>query len=148
MNEPQNGRSILVVDDYPPSAELVGALLRDQGFAVELVSSGEDALIRLAEERFDAVIGDLDMPWMNGFELLRQIRARHPRLPAILMTAFIHDEMWRTAQAWGATGLLRKPCNGPELANAITSAFRGIFTRPRDASEQNANRRQAGAGRS
>lgn len=83
------------------------------------IHRGEEALNRLAEERFDAVISDVEMPGMSGFELLQQVHLRCPHVPVILMTAFYEDETRELAVAWGAKALLRKPFSGEEVAVAL-----------------------------
>jgi DNA-binding response OmpR family regulator len=115
---------VLVVDDHPLSGQIVARLLVRRGFHVALAVDGVDALNWLAEEPFDAVVSDVEMPVMDGFELLQQIHLRHPTVPVILMTAFFDDEKQETARAWGAAGILKKPFGSEELVVAITLAMR------------------------
>jgi CheY-like chemotaxis protein len=86
------------------------------GFNPVLASDAGEALNRLAEQPFVAVISDVEMPGMNGLELLQNIRGYYPGLPVILMTAFCNQERQETARAGGAMALLEKPVNTDHLA--------------------------------
>lgn len=72
---------ILVVDDEEPVRELLCDILEDEGVEVTLAANGAEALARFAPGRFDAVLTDLGMPGMNGWELLRQISERDQQVP-------------------------------------------------------------------
>jgi CheY-like chemotaxis protein len=124
MNDKKQTEPVLVVDDHPRSSEIVGRLLVRQGYRVSFAASGEEAMHALAEEPFAAVISDIEMPGMNGLELLQNVHLRYPQTPVILMTAFYSDELRDSALAWGASALLKKPFSGEQLAGAIRSAQR------------------------
>ena len=114
---------ILVVDDSPLVAKIVAGMLVRLGYGTVLVSGGLEAVGRVAEEHLDAVISDVQMPGMNGFELLYEIHVRHPRLPVILMSVFADQQMRETALYWGAAELLHKPFGPEELESALKSAW-------------------------
>ena len=85
---------VLIVDDSPVDRRLAGKLLEKRGedgeptgITVVSAENGRQALEVIAREHPDAVVTDLQMPEMNGLDLVMQIRARHPLLPVILMTA-------------------------------------------------------------
>ncbi len=123
MNTRHRKHRILVVDDHPHGAKIVTRLLVREGFAAILASRGEEAMNRLAEEEFDAVISDVQMPDMADFELLQNIHIRFPGLPVVLMTAFWEEGMRETALAWGAVELLKKPFSREQLKTALARAF-------------------------
>lgn len=77
---------ILLVDDEPLIQRAYHRALQRTGFDVELVANAERAVERLAQESFDVVLTDHDMPGMKGIWLLEQVRARHPRVRRILMS--------------------------------------------------------------
>jgi two-component system response regulator FlrC len=85
------------------------------GFNAVLAANAEEALNRLAEEQFVTVISDLEMPGMNGFELLQTIRLLYPEMPVILMSAFWDEERREAARACGAQATLQKPVNTGQL---------------------------------
>lgn len=80
---------ILVVEDEAAVAELLLAVLEDDGHRVALAANGRDGLARLTEERFDLVITDTTMPVMTGPEMVRATRAdaRIPATPVVVMSA-------------------------------------------------------------
>ncbi|MBL8237227.1 MAG: response regulator [Bryobacterales bacterium] len=81
-------RSILVVDDEPMARELLGAILREAGYSAEFASSGEEALALMERAAPAALILDLMMPGMSGFEVLSHVRekANAGEIPVIVLT--------------------------------------------------------------
>lgn len=118
-------KRILVVDDEPLSLNYAARILTRAGCATVLASSGEEAMNRLDTESFDAVVSDVIMPGMTGFELLENILVRFTGTPVILMTASKHAGMREAALVCGATDLLEKPLNVKTLMAAVESGLRG-----------------------
>src|SRR6185295_13405754 len=89
---PARGRSmkprLLIVDDEPRMAAVVADALARAGHECETCPGGAEALAALDARGADVVVTDWKMPGMDGLELLRQLHARRPALPVILMTAF------------------------------------------------------------
>lgn len=112
---------ILIVDDNAITARWVGYVTGRVGFDVVLASNGEEALNRLAEEQFVTVISDVEMPGMDGFDLLQNIRQLYPQMPVILMSAYCDQERRRAAHACGAQAFLEKPVNADQLARLFGS---------------------------
>jgi two-component system response regulator MprA len=79
--------SVLVVDDEPAIRESLERALKIEGHAVELAADGELALARLAEAPVDAVVLDVAMPGIDGFEVCRRLRAAGDRVPVLMLTA-------------------------------------------------------------
>ena len=77
---------ILVVDDEKAIADLVGIYLTKEGFDVQIAYSGADAAKAILEQEFDLALLDVMLPDIDGFELLRTIRASHT-YPVIMLTA-------------------------------------------------------------
>jgi CheY-like chemotaxis protein len=108
--------SILVVDDGSDMAELYRQRFRRevrQGtYAVHFANSGEDALGKLAggvEPNLIAILSDINMPGMDGLDLLGEIKRRYPELPVMMVTAYGDDERRRRAEELGAAEFLTKP---------------------------------------
>ena len=80
-------RRILVVDDSAAIRDMMATTLAEEGFEVEGAVDGADALGRLASTTYDAVLSDLQMPGMDGFSLLREIRRREIGVPVIIQSA-------------------------------------------------------------
>src|SRR5690242_3563897 len=108
--------SILVVDDEPDVAELFRQRFRGetrQGkYVLHYAASGAEALDRLAgeiEPPLVAVLSDINMPGMDGLQLLGEIKQRFPDLPVMMVTAYGDDERRRRAAEYGAADFLAKP---------------------------------------
>jgi CheY-like chemotaxis protein len=113
-------KTVLVVDDSPLVAYAVGCQAARMGFIVELAGNGEEALQRLAETSFVAVVSDVEMPVMGGFELCRNIRLRYPEIPVVMMSGLFTEERHQTALASGAKEFLEKPVTMAQLAAALS----------------------------
>lgn len=111
--------AVLVVDDSPIAAYVVASALQRIGFASMMASNGEEALRRLAEQPYFAVISDVQMPVMDGFDLALNIRVRYPRLPVLLMTGLFDELRRQRALACGANDLLEKPVDVRRLASFL-----------------------------
>jgi CheY-like chemotaxis protein len=117
---------ILVVDDEPD----VEALFRQQfrrdlragRFQMEFAPSAPDALKRAAEVRDPSLIlilSDINMPGMSGLDMLPKVRAEHPDVPVIMITAYGDADTRGRALACGASGLLTKPIDFALLREEI-----------------------------
>src|SRR5215469_295071 len=107
--------SILVVDDESDVAELYRQRFRRevrQGtYTMHFVNSGEDALGKLAsgvEPTLIAILSDINMPGMDGLDLLSEIKRRYPGLPVLMVTAYGDDDRRRRAKELGAVDFLSK----------------------------------------
>ncbi len=96
--------SILVVDDEPDVADLFRQRFRREArqgtYVLHFAGSGVEALERLADEiepTLIVVLSDINMPGMDGLELLREVKHRHPDLPVMMVTAYGDDERRRRA---------------------------------------------------
>ena len=114
--------SILVVDDEPDVAELFRQRFRGetrQGkYVLHYAASGAEALDRLAgeiEPPLVAVLSDINMPGMDGLQLLGEIKQRFPELPVMMVTAYGDDERRRRAAEYGAADFLAKPVDFEHL---------------------------------
>ena len=108
--------SILVVDDEPDVAELFRQRFRREArqgvYVMHFADSGEAALERLSgniEPALIAVLSDINMPGMDGLQLLGEIRRRCPDLPVVMVTAYGDDLRRRRANELGAAQFLSKP---------------------------------------
>jgi CheY-like chemotaxis protein len=108
--------SILVVDDEPDVAELFRQRFRREArqgtYVIHFAGSGEAALEQLAtgiEPALIVILSDINMPGMDGLELLREIKVRRPDLPVMMVTAYGDDERRRRAGEYGAAEFITKP---------------------------------------
>jgi two-component system response regulator FlrC len=100
---------ILVVEDDPSLREAIGDTLELAGRAYVAVDGGEAALKALEEQAFSIVVSDVRMMPMDGITLLKEIRARLPHLPVVLMTAYAEVDKAVDAMRSGACDFLLKP---------------------------------------
>ncbi|MET0209952.1 MAG: sigma 54-interacting transcriptional regulator [Burkholderiaceae bacterium] len=114
---------LLLVDDDPDLLKLLSMRLEAAGYDVTAVASAEAALAQLAAQRPALVLSDVQLPGMDGLALFNAIRARHPALPVILLTAHgtIPDAVAATAQ--GVYTYLTKPFDGRALLETIAQAL-------------------------
>ena len=83
---PDASARILVVDDEPSITEFVGYALRKEGFSVDVVDNGEDALSRAMKNDYDLFVLDIMLPGIDGYELCRRLRA-HTSSPVLFLSA-------------------------------------------------------------
>jgi chemosensory pili system protein ChpA (sensor histidine kinase/response regulator) len=107
----------LVVDDSLTVRRVTQRLLLREGWRVALAKDGVEALERLAEERPAVLVTDLEMPRMDGFELLRQVRAEPALagLPVVVITSRTADKHRELAASLGADHYLGKPYGEDQL---------------------------------
>ena len=112
---------VLVVDDEPNMRETVREMLSDDGFAVELAESAEDALEMMAAPgaKFFMVITDDRLGGMSGYDLIRTMAKDYPNLQVILITAFATPKLAVEAIQAGAADYLSKPFAPEELLHAV-----------------------------
>jgi two-component system response regulator HydG len=115
--------TILVVDDDLAARTGLRSLLTGLGYAVDMAADGAAALERFLESPPDVIVTDLDMPNMNGMQLLDQVRERDGGLPVIVVTSATELEPAVAAMRAGATDYLQKPVDFEELTLAIERAL-------------------------
>jgi CheY-like chemotaxis protein len=110
------------LDDEPDVAELFRQRFRREtrqgNYVLHYAVSGAEALDRLAgdiEPALAAVLFDMNMPGMDGLQLLGEIKRRFPELPVMMVTAYGDDERRRRAAAYGAADFLAKPVDFERL---------------------------------
>jgi chemotaxis protein histidine kinase CheA len=101
-------RRVLVVDDSPIVRDLLGELLSSVGLEVRTAGDGAAALDSLAEHPVDLIVCDVEMPVMDGFELLRRLRDRADRVPVVMVTTRGSVSDRATAASLGADALIVK----------------------------------------
>jgi two-component system, chemotaxis family, chemotaxis protein CheY len=122
---------ILVVDDFETMRRIIRSLLRECGYShVEEAEDGVDALDRLRNAAFDFVVSDINMPRMNGFELLDEIKKDETlaHLPVLMVTAEARrDDIVRAAQG-GAAGYIVKPFTKATLEDKVSRILQRLAT--------------------
>ena len=102
-------RRILVVDDEKNVRFTVAHALRSDGYVVDSAASGIEGLERASTGNYDLLLVDLRMPGMTGIEMLRELRRRDPRMPAVIITAYGVPQQLVEAAGLGAIDCIHKP---------------------------------------
>ena len=123
MTQTTDQRSALVVDDEPGHRMLVRAVLEDAGWRVTDAPTGEAALALLDRAQPHVALVDMKMPGMDGLTLMRELHARIPVLPVVLLTAFGSVGTAVEAMKQGAFDYLTKPADNDELAAVLEKSY-------------------------
>jgi two-component system response regulator QseB len=115
---------VLLVEDHRAMREMIADHLKERGFAVDAVGRGDHALAAAAVARMDAVILDLGLPDIDGMEVLSSLRASHPELPAIILTARDSVDDRLLGLNSGADDYIVKPFNLLELEARLRAVLR------------------------
>ncbi len=114
---------ILVVDDEASMCQYLSILLGKEGYEVSTAGSGAEALRLLEEAPCDVVMTDIQMPGMDGIQLLKGVRAIDPEKPVIIMTAYASEQSAIDAVNLGAFSYLQKHCKNDEIKMVIRNAM-------------------------
>ena len=114
---------ILIVDDEEGLRKVLSLLLKKEGYQVDTASGGTEALEHLDRDVYDAVISDIKMPGMSGIELLKNVKARDPQLPVIIMTAFASVDTAIEAVNQGAFHYFVKQTKNEEIKLVVRRAL-------------------------
>jgi two-component system response regulator AtoC len=121
--------TVLVIEDDDAARTALAGFLGSAGYRVREAASGAEAFAALAGGAADAVLLDLIMPEPDGFEVLRRLRERDPRLPVIVLSALCDAEDVVRAMKLGATDYLPKPFDPAELDLVLRRALAGSARR-------------------
>jgi DNA-binding NtrC family response regulator len=112
---------ILIVDDDQDGSQMMAKLLSALGYQTHVAADGYSALESLDQQSFGIAIIDYRMPGMNGVELFRQMREKHPELMAIFLTGYPTIDVVYPAIEAGILRVLSKPADFQELVPLIES---------------------------
>ena len=116
--------TVLVVDDSPIDRRLAGGILEQHGeLTIENAENGVAALATLARTPVDLVVTDLQMPEMNGLELVELVRSRYPLIPVILMTAHGSEDIAVQALERGAASYVPKANLPRDLTDTVENVL-------------------------
>jgi len=115
--------SVLVVDDEPGMREFLEIMLTKEGYEVSIASNGEEAIEKIGKESFDLAIVDIQMPGINGIEVLRNTREKNYNTTIIMITAFASHESAIEAMKLGAYDYITKPFKIDEIKLVIKKSL-------------------------
>lgn len=116
--------AILIVDDEPGVRSALGGVLRDEGYVVEAVESGEACLERLVEREFDVVLLDVWMPGIDGLETLQRLRERKVDAQVVVISGHGNVESAVRAIKLGAFDFVEKPLSLDKAVLVVRNALR------------------------
>jgi CheY-like chemotaxis protein len=116
-------RKVLVVDDDPAVRKSIDRVLTGKGYAVITAETGEEALRKLNEEKYDLVYTDIRMPGMSGLEVAEQVKARKPWTPVVIITGYGTDAAQARAKAAGVSSFVHKPLSPAMIEDSARDAL-------------------------
>jgi two-component system chemotaxis response regulator CheY len=114
-------KKFLVVDDSASMRQLVSSTIKNAGYEVLIAENGMDALSKLNVGKFDMVITDLNMPDMDGIELIKKLRTLQDYrfVPIIMLTTESQEAKKQEGKQAGASGWIVKPFASEKLLNVV-----------------------------
>lgn len=112
--------NILVAEDSPTNQTLIELILKKAGLKAKIVDNGYEAVQCVEKENFDAILMDIQMPVMNGYEATKLIKAKHPEVPVIALTACAMKGDDDKCYAAGCDDYLTKPVDRKKLLATLT----------------------------
>ena len=116
-------RCILIVDDQESMREMLGDLIDSMGHQPRTAEGGLRALEELQNGPVDLVITDLNMPEMDGMELMKRIKELEPDLPVIVITGYGTFQTEKKVLSSGADGYIPKPCTINRVQETVNAAL-------------------------
>ena len=122
---------IMVVDDCQTTRKLLGHYLRSKGYSVVFAENGLDALEKLGTAGVNLIVTDLNMPYMDGIELVKTLRAdpAWSDIPILMVTTEEDDIEREKAYNAGTNGYLVKPVNAEVITQKIKEILKNIFVK-------------------
>ena len=120
---------ILIVDDDPTTRKLLGLFLRAKGYEVAYAENGIDGIEKLGRENPNLIISDLNMPYMDGIEFVKTVRADPARcdIPILMVTTEADPEERERALSTGVNGYLVKPVTADIITQNIRHILKNMF---------------------
>lgn len=128
--QPDHSKHVLVVDDSPSVRRVVSSMLKQNGWEVQMARDGVEALEMISRETPAAVLLDIEMPRMDGYELIATVRAQeqYRTLPLVVLTSRAAGKHQQRALQLGASGYVVKPYQDGELINTLNTLVYGAST--------------------
>jgi two-component system chemotaxis response regulator CheY len=120
-------KKILAVDDSSSVRQMVNFTLQGAGFEVVEAIDGRDGVSKVERDKFDLIITDLNMPNMDGIQLILEVRKRsgYSFIPILMLTTESQPEKKDAGRKAGATGWIVKPFNAEQLVSVVRKLVKG-----------------------
>ena len=115
--------TVLILDDEPVIRDVLGSVLAKAGFVTREAATAAEGLERLAKEPIDLLLLDLMLPDRPGLEVLAEVKAKHPEVPVVVVTAYSSVESAISAMREGAFHYLPKPFRNEEVVHVVRQAL-------------------------
>lgn len=115
-----SAKQMLIVDDSATMRNMIKAVVQEMGHQCHTAQDGEKAFKLCQAQQFDLIITDINMPNMDGIELIRLIRESHNATPILVITTEGGENVKQAGKAAGASGWIVKPFNPDTLKRAIS----------------------------
>src|SRR5512140_2465238 len=115
--------TVLILDDEPVIRDVLGSVLAKAGFVTREAATAAEGLERLSKEPIDLLLLDLMLPDRPGLEVLAEVRARHPEVPVVVVTAYSSVESAIAAMREGAFHYIPKPFRNEEVVHVVKQAL-------------------------
>ncbi|MBN2144423.1 MAG: sigma-54-dependent Fis family transcriptional regulator [Candidatus Aureabacteria bacterium] len=119
MNKFHKNIHILVVDDEEIMRNFLSDMLRDEGYEVQAVASGEEGINLLQKSDFDLVVTDLKMPGFSGIDVLKAVKQQNSNTYVIMITGYASVETAVESMKLGAVDYITKPFEMDQIKNVI-----------------------------
>lgn len=116
----------LIADDEPQIGALVREALAQQGYTSDVVVDGDQASRKLAEGDYSLFVSDVMMPFKTGVEVLHELRARGRRIPVVLMSSYLSEEILVSCNGVEHLAFLQKPFALSDLRHAVERASSSV----------------------
>ncbi|MGD0883882.1 MAG: response regulator [Thermodesulfovibrionales bacterium] len=120
---------IMIVDDCLTTRKLLGIYLKTKGFEIVSAENGLDALEKLATSKVNMIVTDLNMPYMDGIELIKNLKAdpNYTSIPILMVTTEADPEERERALTAGADGYVIKPVTADMVTQNIKDILKNFF---------------------
>jgi DNA-binding response OmpR family regulator len=123
------GKRLLIVDDEKNIRLTLAQSLQSLGVETETAVYAEEALYKLAQNEYSLVLLDLELPGMDGMEMLRRVKRTRPEVPVMIITAYGTEESSLEALKLGAVDFVQKPFSSKEIRARVSKAL-GLTSQP------------------
>lgn len=122
---------ILVVDDDKTTRKMISLILKSKGYEVVTAENGIEALQKLGLERINLILTDMNMPYMDGIEFIKQVRATSDisDIPIVMITTEADEDEKRRAFESGVDDYLVKPTNAEQISESIKKIVKKFFNK-------------------
>ncbi len=114
---------ILIVDDHPPICKSLSTVLNRAGYRAHMANNGFEAMEAISREQFSVVITDMDMPRMDGLEVLQRTKAIVPNTAVVIITGYATVDSAVKAMKYGAYDYMTKPITTDKIKSVIQNAI-------------------------